>query len=1252
MVAQTRTGGQASPRKLKFHDKLVGKGLATDALQKKLKALHAELAELDQELVDVNSLSAVRKELISTSILLHKDRGVKAYAACCLADLLRLYAPDAPYTHNELRDIFQFFFRQLTAGLKGSDSPYYNEYFHLLESLSTVKSVVLVCDLPNADELMADIFRDFFGLVRRDLAKKIELFMADILIALIDECQNLPSDVLESIMAQFMDKNARMDQPAYRLAVQVCNATSDKLQRHVCQYFTDIIVQHSRDEEFEEVRTAHDLIKQLNRSCPSLLHNVVPQLEEELRVEENQIRIMATQVLGEMFADKGGADFVKKYPTTWNIWLLRKIDKAAVVRTAFVEAAKGVLINLPEMRDAIEDALQMKLLDPDEKVRAAVCKLYSQLDYETALHHISEGQLRAVAGRGLDKKHLVRVEAMNAVGRLYSVAYPEIESNDPAAIAQFAWIPQAILHMASTTTEVKAIAEQVIAEYILPLPSSPSSSSKGNEVDEGAWTDRLLYTMKFLDGTAINAILSLSGMKGLGRPISERYLQCCIEYNGGVIDEDEESVTEKLNASIKRVAAQYPDSQKAGEDLHVFAKLNEGRLYKLLKTCMDPQVDLKSLVKSSGEFLRRLEQSSASIVSTMSTFLRRSSLRIVNQSSIPTFVKRVQKGDPNGDGHGSSHAQLSAQNARVWMNYISKHFPTILQSHIGELSKAISDEKNTRLVEVCLQALAAVASWDNKLAPSDKRTIDRLMRFVMSQNHRSAKFSARLLTALKNAEELCEQVVNSIARGLPEADPELLIAHVTVLAQLTLKSPDAFEQKSDVIMAFLLKQVLMVARPDDPDQMDTDEEWVEDSAMSPELKTKILALKVCRNRCLAHASADTALDIARPVLKMFITLLQHSGSFSADAVDDPRIRTRLRLQAAVSLLHLSGIEAYSSEIATNFVLLAITIQDPCYQVRITFMDKLVTLLTARKLSPRFNVVPFLSVHDPEADVKNKAKAYVVYALRSMPRAIRLANFEMIFVRLLHLLAHHPDFSVAEENLPDIAKYIEFYLDLIANAENVPLLYHLAMKAKTVRDAESHTYSENLYAASELAQYLIKARAKAHSWSLESYPGKVRLPGDILRPLPNAEAANEILKTVYLPANTLSWLAEQAKQAKAAQEPKQEKPRTERKTTGKRKAASRTNGSVKRSRTTTRRRKEDDSDEEDESSPSESSEDDEQSSPSKGPDDSTSEEEVDVPEPEQREEKLGRGARTRAKARIKQQAKKSSKRKAKAHSSDD
>lgn len=43
----------------------------------------------------------------------------------------------------------------------------------------------------------------------------------------------------------------------------------------------------------------------------------------------------------------------------------------------------------------------------------------------------------------------------------------------------------------------------------------------------------------------------------------------------------------------------FTDPAKVSEDLQAFAKLNESRLYKLLSTCLDPQVDLKTLVKSS-----------------------------------------------------------------------------------------------------------------------------------------------------------------------------------------------------------------------------------------------------------------------------------------------------------------------------------------------------------------------------------------------------------------------------------------------------------------------------------------------------------------------------------------------------------------------------------------------------------------------------------------------------------------------------
>jgi sister chromatid cohesion protein PDS5 len=172
--------------------------------------------------------------------------------------------------------------------------------------------------------------------------------------------------------------NKGMDQPAFRLATQVCNGSSTKLQRYVCQYFTDIILQHSDEEEFEEIQKAHDLIKRLNRFCPSLLHNVVPQLEEELRVDEVSIRIMATQALGEMFADSGGADFMRKYPSTWNLWLTRRNDKSAAVRLAFVEACKGLVLAPGETREAIEGELVKFSLGKCETLMPNVRRSFSK----------------------------------------------------------------------------------------------------------------------------------------------------------------------------------------------------------------------------------------------------------------------------------------------------------------------------------------------------------------------------------------------------------------------------------------------------------------------------------------------------------------------------------------------------------------------------------------------------------------------------------------------------------------------------------------------------------------------------------------------------------------------------------------------------------------------------------------------------------------------------------------------------------
>ncbi|KAG6858949.1 hypothetical protein C0993_004799, partial [Termitomyces sp. T159_Od127] len=109
-----------------------------------------------------------------------------------------------------------------------------------------------------------------------------------------------------------------------------------------------------------------------------------------------------------------------------------------------------------------------------------------------------------------------------------------------------------------------------------------------------------------------------------------------------------------------------------------------------------------------NEFQRRVEQQAPNNANTLLTLLRRSSYRILNQSSIPTLIKRLPKGQPHTNNH-----------PLILLKFVSKHSPALYKSHIGELTKAIADEKNAKAVEACLHALAGVLRWDPKLAPTD-----------------------------------------------------------------------------------------------------------------------------------------------------------------------------------------------------------------------------------------------------------------------------------------------------------------------------------------------------------------------------------------------------------------------------------------------------------------------------------------------------------------------------------------------------
>ena len=95
-------GGQG----LQFDEALswrAGKPIAVGDLLRRLTKLWTEMKDMEQETDHRSSFLSVAKDLVSPNLLAHKDNGVKALTTCCLVDMLRLCAPNAPYTAQELK---------------------------------------------------------------------------------------------------------------------------------------------------------------------------------------------------------------------------------------------------------------------------------------------------------------------------------------------------------------------------------------------------------------------------------------------------------------------------------------------------------------------------------------------------------------------------------------------------------------------------------------------------------------------------------------------------------------------------------------------------------------------------------------------------------------------------------------------------------------------------------------------------------------------------------------------------------------------------------------------------------------------------------------------------------------------------------------------------------------------------------------------------------------------------------------------
>lgn len=271
--------------------------------------------------------------------------------------------------------IFNLFIHQLK-GIAEPDGIYYNYHYFLLESLSTVKSIVLIFDLPQADILQREIFQMALDMMHPSLLKNVRLYLLELVQTLLEECDQVSVELVSDLLIPHLATNSNNE--LCRVFVQdLVRQSAEKLQAPLAIYFSEQLGRIARAQDTEAVlirlgKEAHEYAVNVARVCLPAASSIISLLEEELKVEAQDIRLQSIQALSQIFILH-----LHRLPSLsgiWNNWLNRKNDKSSRCRSAWIRGALQIFHAAAKSHnlsicDQLLPYVIERIEDPDEKVR-------------------------------------------------------------------------------------------------------------------------------------------------------------------------------------------------------------------------------------------------------------------------------------------------------------------------------------------------------------------------------------------------------------------------------------------------------------------------------------------------------------------------------------------------------------------------------------------------------------------------------------------------------------------------------------------------------------------------------------------------------------------------------------------------------------------------------------------------------------------------------------------------------------------
>ncbi|KAJ8298337.1 hypothetical protein KUTeg_024868 [Tegillarca granosa] len=1084
--------------------KEISEDLGKDELVKRLKLLARAFQDMGQD--DNEQYSGLAIHLATDFFLDHQNKDVRLLVACCLADVFRIFAPEAPFREPaQLKEIFMFLIKQLR-GLEDPDSPTFKRYFYLLENLAWVKSFNICIELEDNQEIFCSLFQLMFSIVNEKHSSKVRNFMLDMMTPLITEADAVSQELLDIILQNIIEPHKTQRRVPYQLAKDLLIRTSNAIEPYIQAFFNNALMLGKMSES-EVGDRLYDLIYELNQISPSVLLAVLPQLEFKLKSNEESERKAVTKLLAKMFSDPG-SNLIEQNKPLWNCFIGRFNDISIPVRQTCVSYAQHFLMNHPDTMKDIVEQLKSRQHDPEETVRMEVVNTILNIAKKD-FSRVTNELLGFIKERTLDKKFQIRREALLGLGNLFKTCIYS-ERVEKSNIEKINWVKDKVFHhYYQHSNEDRLLVERVFNTCLVPYNSPVEERMR-----------RLLLLYSTLDDNAVKAFHEMLKHRNNVRKLVTNLVSA--------IEQSSQGNAVSVNPRIAAIARTLPETGKCTDHLKKFCHMlkDDKRIRQFLKILVSDECTSKRAQDLVREILKKLGGPAPGqqnhFYNTIKFLCERIAPVMIDSTAIDMLVKHVDETvqglgiiTEGIDNAGEKGVRLLLALSAVYPFYFKSEemFETLL-TFLRHDDECVSD-----------LTLQIFINTGQDLQTEFPNIYSTLMPILQSTakigNPKQSKHAIRCInTVCKNKEAIFAQIFEGekyIYIGLPETtffdklhlfqtknyyilthlkkslnpDSANYITAIVALGHISYLCPEEFSAEMKTIVSkTIVKDLLMQDKTSGPDTL---ESWYSEHHVTEETMAKLQAMKLLVRWLMGLKSNVN--NSGTSTIRLLYTVIIHEGDLmEKNCINKPEL-ARLRLQAGCCMLKLAQEKVYAELITREqFQALALLINDSCYYVRLNFSLKLNKGLLSLRLPLEYMSIYSLAANDPLRERRAQLKQFLHNNVTKRREYLKtnpmiggkfyhfMPDYVMPYV--IHLLAHDPDLRThyQVDALKNIKECLWFIMEpLISKNEdfNYAFFRRMLENIKQTKDAQApddEEMNKKLYAVCDVALSILASKS--------------------------------------------------------------------------------------------------------------------------------------------------------------------------------